>query len=312
MICPYCKKEFLSRHVVFCEKRDKSKSNEELRAFYLMENIPNLFEYEKLYEIYINKKWSLPKIREEFKIDYKNIQFMLTYFNIPIRNHSEGAMTSMEERVKTNIERYGAKNVLSKGTEKYHKKNKTVREKYGVDNVFQIPEIIEKIKSDEIYLERHNMTRKELISKNAKKYWNSLTKGERREILKNFFSKETFDKIKQTKIKTGSFLSDDKLTEFQKYRNSCRRLTKLGINNLMYSWDGFDFYDNEFILDNFNLKYTDPNYPTIDHKISIFDGFNKNIKPEVICDINNLCITKRSINSSKGVKSFYHPDIFIV
>lgn len=309
MICPYCKKEFLSRHVVFCEKRDKSKTNEELRAIYLIKNIPNLFEYGNLYDIYIDKKWSLPKIKEEFKIDYKNIQFMLNYFNIPIRNHSESAMTSMDQREKTNIERYGAKNVLSKGTEKYHKRNKTVKEKYGVDNVFQIPEIIEKITSDELYLERYNMRRKELISKNSKKYWNSLTKEKRREILKNFFSKETFDKIRETKIKTGSFLSDDKLTDFQKYRNKCRRLTKLNINTLIDSWDGFDFYDNEFILLNFNLSHTDPNYPTIDHKISIFEGFNRNIDPKDICDINNLCMTKRTINSSKGVKSFHHPKI---
>lgn len=41
------------------------------------------------------------------------------------------------------------------------------------------------------------------------------------------------------------------------------------------------------------------NYPTIDHKISVYYGFINNISPEEIGDISNLCITKRWINSTK-------------
>mgnify|MGYP003704860061 CR=1 FL=1 len=66
-----------------------------------------------------NKINKVVESRFGFKIDYKNIQFMLTYFNIPIRNHSEGAMTSMEDRVKTNMERYGNKCSLINDTPLY-------------------------------------------------------------------------------------------------------------------------------------------------------------------------------------------------
>jgi hypothetical protein len=49
-----------------------------------------------------------------------------------------------------------------------------------------------------------------------------------------------------------------------------------------------------------NLPHTDPNYPTIDHKISTYYGFINNIPIDVISNVENLCITKRSINSSKN------------
>lgn len=47
------------------------------------------------------------------------------------------------------------------------------------------------------------------------------------------------------------------------------------------------------------LEHTAPNYPTIDHKKSVHYGFINNISPEEISNISNLCITKRSINSTK-------------
>lgn len=64
---------------------------------------------------------------------------------------------------------------------------------------------------------------------------------------------------------------------------------------LLESWDGIDYYDGECIKDNFNLPYYDINYPTVDHKISIFEGFKNNIVADEIADISNLCFTKRCI-----------------
>ena len=65
-------------------------------------------------------------------------------------------------------------------------------------------------------------------------------------------------------------------------------------------WDGIDFYDGENIIDNMNLHHNDRLYPTVDHKISIYNGFKNNISIEVISSIDNLCITKRHINSTKN------------
>lgn len=50
-----------------------------------------------------------------------------------------------EKAQKTNIIKYGAENPLSKGTLPYSKRNETVKETYGVDNVFQAKSVKDKI-----------------------------------------------------------------------------------------------------------------------------------------------------------------------
>lgn len=86
----------------------------------------------------------------------------------------------------------------------------------------------------------------------------------------------------------------------KKVRNKTNRVKK----KLFESWNGLDYYDNENIRQNLELKYYSKKYPTIDHKISIYYGFNNNIDPEIIGDLENLCIAKRCINSSKNIKCF--------
>jgi len=71
---------------------------------------------------------------------------------------------------------------------------------------------------------------------------------------------------------------------------------------LINEWDGYDYYDNEYIKEYFNLPYHHKLYPTIDHKLSIFYGFKNNMTVKEMCNIENLCFTKRTINSSKGKK----------
>lgn len=89
------------------------------------------------------------------------------------------------------------------------------------------------------------------------------------------------------------------------YRNEVRKLTKRNSTTLYSNWDGYDYYDNEYIKDYLQLNINNPLYPTIDHKISIYYAFNNKIEPSKIADISNLCITKRSINSSKRILNKY-------
>lgn len=351
MYCPFCKKEKLNRHLVFCDKNKANFSKVELRKIYLEYNYPNIATYENLVENYINKEKSLPDIYKEYGMDYNSTKFLLDLFNIPKRSHSEGALSSMEKRENTNIEKYGAKNVLSKGTIKYKKRNETVKEKYGVDNVFQIKEIIKKINDDSYYLEKYGMTLSEYRSNNHIKFWGSLNEKEKslfvdrcnkikniailikygnkkkfydniqeriRESCKEkygcdyFFQSKEFlenkkvkDKVKETRIKNGHMISDIDMEPFLLYKRNCRRITNNQKKLLYENWDGYDYYDMEYIKDNLYLHNTNKGYPTIDHKMSIFYGFINNIKEEVIGNIENLCITKRSINCSKGNKNYY-------
>lgn len=86
---------------------------------------------------------------------------------------------------------------------------------------------------------------------------------------------------------------------FNKYKREIDTLTKRNKSLLLSKWDGYDYYDGKYILKNFLLSSNNNMYPTIDHKISIMDGFINNIPAEDIGSIKNLCITTKRHNSIK-------------
>lgn len=119
-------------------------------------------------------------------------------------------------------------------------------------------------------------------------------------------NKQVMNKIQKTKVNLGLQNEDVNLDRFHLYKKSVRSLTNRNKKKLFENWDGFDYYDNSKIIQNFNLNSNDKDYPTIDHRISIFYGFINNIDPIIISDISNLCITKRYINSSKQTKNTWN------
>ena len=158
------------------------------------------------------------------------------------------------------------------------KKKKNCLEKYGVENVMLIKTV--KNKGQLTCLEKYGQ-------------YNVM-------LIKSFVNKSIKKGLK-TKIKKKLIIPEEKLTEFEKYKKITRRLIYKFKKRLFEEWNGYDYYDDEYIKDNLNLYHTDRKYPTIDHKISIFKGFNDNIDPYIIGDISNMCITKREINSSKYI-----------
>ena len=154
------------------------------------------------------------------------------------------------------------------------KSNKTILEKYGVVNVFMDNGIKELIKIT-----------------NLEKYGYIYPMSS--DIIKN--------KVRKTKVERG--LQSDNISDFKIYRNKVSHLTKINKKQLLENWDGLDYYDGEYIKENFKLNHLDKKYPTIDHKKSVLDSYNNGISEKEVSDISNLCITKRSINSSKGSKS---------
>lgn len=168
-----------------------------------------------------------------------------------------------KERVeKTNKEKFGYKSNLM--NPEYQKKIKNIlKEKYGTENFFEI-----------------NRTKKEIKEK--------------------FSIKElVYSLIGDVDLSEDRYEDVIINQDYLKYRNECRRITKSNLKNLLNNWDGTDFYDGEKISENCNLNHNDPKYPTLDHKRSIYFGFVNGISPIEIGSIENLCITKRSINSSK-------------
>ena len=163
---------------------------------------------------------------------------------------------------------------------KYCRIKETNIEKYGVENVMLVDEI--KKKGQSTCLEKYGKYNIMFIDKYIKKSTN---------------------KSVETKIKRNLIIPEDKLNDFEKYRRIIRRLVYKFKKELYDNWSGYDYYDNEYIIDNLKIYHTDNKYPSIDHKISVYEGFNNNIDPYIIGDIQNLCITKRGINSSKCNKS---------
>jgi hypothetical protein len=110
------------------------------------------------------------------------------------------------------------------------------------------------------------------------------------------------NKMIKTKENKGIYIPLDSVSDFKKYRKIVNRFTYKEKKILFDSWDGFDFYDKKYIKDNLELNSNSMIYPTIDHRISLHEGFIKNIPPYIIGGIDNLSITKREINLLKSNK----------
>jgi hypothetical protein len=155
---------------------------------------------------------------------------------------------------------------------KFVKIKETNLKKYGVENPLQSEFIKEKVKKTNI--ERYG-------------YENAM---------KNKGVKEKSQKIK---IENGSVIPRELVSDYELYRRKVDCLTIINKSILYENWDGYDYYDNEYIRDNKEFRIS----PTIDHKVSCFYGYINNISPEEISDIKNLCITKMCINASKNSKT---------
>ncbi len=84
-----------------------------------------------------------------YNFNHNDVYKMMSMRNIPMRSIQEAAKSEQRQNAykKTCLKKYGAINALSKGTKAYEKRNQTVKERYGVDNVFQAEETKEKIKN---------------------------------------------------------------------------------------------------------------------------------------------------------------------
>ena len=111
------------------------------------------------------------------------------------------------------------------------------------------------------------------------------------------------EKMKQTRIERKIQIPDDKLTEYELYKRTVENITNRNKKVLYDGWDGYDYYDGEYIKNYTSLKSSDKKYPTIDHKTSTFYGFLNGVEAVDIADISNLCITKMIINSIKQEKT---------
>lgn len=201
------------------------------------------------------------------------------------------------EKIKnTCLERYGVENGGG-SLQALEKIKNTCLERYGVENPYQSEEKKLKIKST--CLERYGV---------EKPF--SFGSDDFKNILLQKYGNEKYHNVEQmlkTKEQRGLIFPKDLQINgktFGEYEIEVQKLTRKNKKKLYEEWNGCDFYDKEYIADNFNIHFLDKNYPSIDHKISISYGFLNKISAENLAHLDNLCITKRGINSQKAQRDW--------
>jgi hypothetical protein len=223
------------------------------------------------------------------------------------------------KRKNTFIEKYGV-DCFTKTNEYLEKVKKTNNEKYGVDFYLQSDDKKKKSIDTNILkygVEHHMMSQdfmREFKNKTRESYGvdnisklESVKEKKKTTFQKNyglnhiFCSNEIKGDLFKKKYGYNPYISIEMKSEFDVYKDEVWKLTYRIKKTLIENWNGYDYYDGEMIKDNFNLHYNNNDYPSIDHKISIYFGFINKIDPSVIADFDNLCITKRSINRRKSI-----------
>ena len=236
------------------------------------------------------------------------------------------------EKEKTCLDKYGVKSYSMTSDfkeldrtdwnikEGYIKGREKIIEKYGVDSYFKTKESKEynkkwmssdefkeksKIKLIEVYgVDSYSKTDKFKFDIESKKdlILDKIRETFIRKYNIDWASKLNIvkDKVRKTKEDNGSVIPDELLCDWNIYKRKVRNITNSNKKHLYENWNGNDYYDNELIKGYLSHTSTHRFYPTIDHKISVYFGFMNNISPEEIGSLDNLCITKRYINSMKG------------
>ena len=124
----------------------------------------------------------------------------------------------------------------------------------------------------------------------------------------NYFKTDDFRKLMEREQR---WVPLNRLSEYEKYRREVKKETRKWEKELFSKWDGNDYYNGEKLItyeewkNKFNGQHVSSNklQPTIDHKVSVVYGFNNDICPKIIGNINNLCICSRDTNIRKGCRT---------
>ena len=120
-------------------------------------------------------------------------------------------------------------------------------------------------------------------------------------VVNIFQVKEIRDRIREKRNKTGDWIDyeNDRYSTYKEFYRISWNYYKSVKLKFLEMWNGYDFYDGEYIKNNLLLDSNDGDYPSIDHKISIRKCFDLNKSPIEASNFDNLCVTKRRLNSSK-------------
>ena len=248
------------------------------------------------------KTYVIIKERDSFKGNYycRDCEFirLKEVFSEKYSNREEIDRVINKRKIKW-MEIYGVDNPMKSDIIKEKMSNTSI-ERYVVK--WHISSDIVRYKSIETMLDRYGVkyailnksSREKMINTTIERY------GVRNHMLNETVALKAGQNSLASKIKNGKAIDKSDSSKWMNYKSLVIKRTRRNKKKLFEKWDGTDYYDNEYIKDNLLVSHNNSNFPCVDHKISILQGFLNNIDIYEISDINNLCITKRKINSEKS------------
>lgn len=189
------------------------------------------------------------------------------------------------------------------------KRRETNNAVYGVDVPTQTDEIKEKLRISAISRYSDPVYKQKCINNLLVKY--GVTNVSQIPAIKQLIVNTSLTKYNSTHYlasemrrlheeNAGRWIPLQLISDFENYHRRCVIETKKHTKDLYRAWDGKCAYTGCVLLTD-KSKYNDPLYRTIDHKISIYNGFIDNVDPATIGGLDNLCICSREANSRKGI-----------
>lgn len=213
--------------------------------------------------------------------------------NTKLIRHGDENYSNRHKSKDTLLKKYGVENV-SQIEEVKLKKINTCIKNYGVDNPLKNINIKDKMQNT--MLSRYGYTNPSKIYEfQEKKKQTCLDKyGE-----DNYSKTSSYRKYNEDK---GIWIKTSDVKDFILYYRKVWSETRKFKKELFDKWNGKCYYTDQILLTDKKL-YNDPLYRTIDHKISIYNGYKNNIDFREIGNISNLCICSRKSNIYKNINN---------
>lgn len=217
-LCPFCNSKVHGNHLKTCKQNINNLAIDETRLLYIQYNTYRNIQYDIIKDY--NNLYSLTDLKKKYDLDFKNIQFILKYYNVNIRDLKTSALQITSNKVKkTCLQKYGVSNPSQTDIVK-KKKCDTFIKHYGVDNIWKTEEY-KQFTSDR---------------------WNSYTKEEKNKILSKWTRKHgSISNLEIRIIKLFKELNINIISQF-KFKNYYHRYDIKVLNtNIIFEING-DFW----------------------------------------------------------------------
>lgn len=194
MHCPFCKNRLNprdGRHIYRCNKNTKVWTKDGIKYEFLCYNFPVISSKNSLFNEYVVKLKSLPEIRQDYNISYKNIVFLLDYHSIKRRSMKISSKKISTKKYKnTSLLKYGVDNISKLQRIKDKKKqvlfdfNPSIETLNNLKDMFISKNINLKIEDLDEKVQK-NLNK---LFKQCHLYWNNLTDEQKEYLMDKVYS----------------------------------------------------------------------------------------------------------------------------